>query len=125
MRVLIADGQKDAGASLAALVERCGHEVLLVVGSGLEAIQAYARLKPDVVLMDYFMPRLNGATASRMILAKDPAARIVIVSAATPAAPLANSGALAILRKPVELDRLYAALYDAAPRRTEPPDPSP
>ena len=125
MRVLIADGQKDVGISLAALVERCGHEVLLVVGSGLEAIQAYARLNPDIVLMDYSLPRLNGVTASRMILAKDPDARIVIVSAATPAAQLADSGALAILPKPVELDRLYAALYDAAPRRSEPADPTP
>jgi CheY-like chemotaxis protein len=124
MRVLIADGQKDVGVSLAALVERCGHEVLLVVGSGLEAIQSYTRLKPDVVLMDYSMPRLNGVTASRMILAKDPAARIVIVSAATPAAQLADSGAIAILPKPVDLDRLYAALYAAAPRRPEPPDPT-
>ena len=121
MRVLIADGQKDVGVSLAALVERCGHEVILVVGSGLEAIQAYTRLKPDVVLMDYSIPRLNGVTASRMILAKDPAARIVIVSGAAPAAQLADSGAIAILLKPVDLDRLYAALYAAAPRRPEPP----
>lgn len=119
--MLIADGQKDVGVSLAALVERCGHEVLLVVGSGLEAIQAYSRLKPDVVLLDYSMPRLNGVTASRIILAKDPAARIVIVSAAAPAARLADSGAIVILPKPVDLDRLYAALYDAAPRRPEPP----
>jgi CheY-like chemotaxis protein len=125
MRVLIADGQKDVGVSLAALVERCGHKVLLVVGSGLEAIQAYTRLQPDVVLLDYSMPRLNGVTASRMILAKDPAARIVIVSAAPPAAHLADSGAIAILPKPVDLDRLYAALYDAAPRRPEPPNPTP
>ena len=121
MRVLIGDGQKDVGVSLAALVERCGHEVLLVVGSGLEAIQAYTRLQPDVVLMDHSLPRLNGATASRMILAKDPAARILIASAAPSTAQLADSGALAILPKPVELDRLYAALYDATPRRTEPP----
>ena len=126
MRVLIADGQKDVGVSLAALVERCGHEVIQVVGSGLDAIQAHARLRPDIVLLDYALPRLNGATASRMILAKDPAARIVIVSAAaTPAAQLADSGALAILPKPVELDRLYAALYDAAPRPNWPPDPAP
>ena len=121
MRVLIADGQKDVGISLAALVEQCGHEVLLVVGSGLEAIQAYARLKPDVVLMDYSLPRFNGVIASRMILANDPEARIVIVSAASPAPPAADSVARAILSKPVELDKLYAALYDAAPRRIEPP----
>ena len=121
MRVLIADAQKDIGISLAALVERCGHEVLQVVGSGLDAIQAYTRLQPDLVLMDYSLPRLNGATAARMILAKDPAARIVIVSAGTPPVSPAESGAVAVLTKPVELDKLYAALYDAAPRPNEPP----
>jgi two-component system chemotaxis response regulator CheY len=121
MRVLIADAQKDVGISLAALVERCGHEVLQVVGSGLDAIQAYTRLQPDLVLMDYSLPRLNGATAARMILAKDPAARIVIVSAGTPPVSPVESGAVAVLAKPVELDKLYAALYDAAPRPNEPP----
>ena len=112
--MLIADDQKDVGMSLAALVVKCGHEVLQVVGSGLEAIQAYNRLKPDVVLMDYSMPRLNGATAARMILAKDPGAKIVIVSGAAPTAQLTDTGAIAILPKPVDLDRLYAALYAAA-----------
>lgn len=125
MRVLIADDQRGVGESLAALVVKCGHEVLLVVGSGLEAIHAYTRLKPDVVLMDYSMPRLNGATAARMILAKDPAAKIVIVSAAPQTALLADTGAITILSKPVDLDKLYAALYDAAPRPTEPPGPTP
>ena len=120
MRVLIADAQKDVGATLTALVERCGHEVLLVVASGLEAIQAHARLKPDVVLMDYAMPRLNGATAARMIRAKDPAAKIIIVSA-TPSAPsLTDAGAIAILPKPVEMHALYAALYAAAPDESGP-----
>ena len=120
MRVLIADGQKDVGISLAALVEKCGHEVLLVVGSGLDAIQAYARLKPDVVLMDYSLPRFNGVIASRLILAKDPQARIVIVSAASPAPPATDSIACAILSKPVELDKLYGALYDAASGKSGP-----
>jgi CheY-like chemotaxis protein len=119
VRVLIADPQKDVGRSLAGLVERCGHEVLIVVTSGLEAIQAYARLEPDLVLMDHAMPRLNGATAARIILAKDHAAKIVIISA-TPRAPsLADTGAIAILPKPVEMHKLYAALYDAGSPRTD------
>lgn len=117
MRVLIADSQKDAGMSLAALVERCGHEVLLVVGSGLEAIQAYTRLQPDVVLMDHPLPRLNGVTAARMILAKHPAARIFLVSPAGHPVPLGDTGAIAILPKPVALDKLYAALYEAGAGR--------
>lgn len=122
MRVLIADDQKGVGVTLAAMVESCGHEVVQVVGSGLEAIQAYTRLRPDVVLMDFSMPRLNGATASRMILSQNPDARIVIVTAAAGAAELANTGAIAILAKPVDLNKLYGALYDAAPRRAAPSD---
>ncbi len=121
MRVLIADDQKGVGVTLAALVESCGHQVVQVVGSGLEAIQAYTRLRPDVVLMDFSMPRLNGATASRMILSQHPDAKIVIVTAAAGTAGLANTGAIAILAKPVDLDKLYGALYDAAPRRPAPP----
>ncbi len=41
----------------------CGHEVLGVVHSGLDAIRAYRQQKQDVVLMDFAMARLNGLTA--------------------------------------------------------------
>jgi CheY-like chemotaxis protein len=116
MRVLIADDEKGVGSILTALVQRCGHEVVQVVGSGWEAIQAYSRLKPDVVLMDYSMPRLNGATAARMILSKDPGARIILVSGAATPVQLEGIGIVAVLPKPVDLDKLYGALYDAAPR---------
>jgi len=111
MRVLIADDQKSVGTSLAELVRFCHHEVVEVVGSGLEAIQAYGRHQPDVVLMDYQMPKLNGATACRNIMAKYPQARVILVSGSPK--EIAGSGALELLLKPVKLDRLYAALYDA------------
>ena len=114
MRVLIADDQKNVGTCLAELVTSCDHQVVEVVGSGLEAIQAYARHQPDVVLMDYSMPKLNGVTACRNILAKDPAARIILVSAWSPSEEMVRVGALAILAKPVQLERLEAALKSAA-----------
>src|SRR3954451_7808752 len=117
MRVLIADDQKGVGTSLAELVRFCKHEVVEVVGSGLEAIQAYARHQPDVVLMDYHMPKLNGATACRNIVAKYPNARVVLVSALP--REIADSGAVAVLTKPVSLDQLYGVLHMA----TRPPDP--
>ena len=58
------------------------------------------------------MPKLNGATACRNILAKHPTARVVLVSALRK--EIADSGAVAVLTKPVSLDQLYAALYLAA-----------
>ena len=115
MRVLIADDQKSVGTSLAELVRRCQHEVVEVVGSGLEAIQAFGRHHPDVVLMDYEMPKLNGATACRNIVAKYPDARVILVSGAP--REIGGSGARAVLMKPVKLDTLYAALYDASQPR--------
>ncbi len=121
VRVLIAGDQKNVETTLAALVQTCGHEVVAMVGSGFDAIQAYARHRPDVVLMDYQMPRLNGATACRYILARDPAARIILISDA-PTTDLTDSGAVAILSKPITLDRIYAALYDAARPSSVSPD---
>ena len=80
MRVLIADDQKGVGSTLAAMVSNCDHEVVEVVSSGFDAIQAYHRHRPDLVLMDYYMPHLNGATACRNILSRDPTASVVLVS---------------------------------------------
>jgi two-component system chemotaxis response regulator CheY len=116
MRVLIADDQKAVGTTLADLVTHCHHEVVEVVGSGLEAIQAYTRHHPDVVLMDYWMGKLNGATACRNIVARDPYARVILVSAWTPTIDLSESGAISILSKPVALHMLEEALNAAAAR---------
>ena len=110
MRILIADDNKGVGTSLAALVRECDHEVVEVVGSGFEAIRAYHRHHPDVVLMDYYMPRLNGATACRYILSVNPAASVILVSGAARTQDLAQMGATAVLSKPVDLDQLQTLL---------------
>lgn len=113
MRVLVADDQKGVGTSIADLVRACNHEVVEVVGSGFDAIQAYQRHQPDVVLLDYYMPRLNGATACRNILARDANARVVLVSG-SPHHDFAGLGAVAVLSKPVTLEHLNALLSPAA-----------
>jgi two-component system, chemotaxis family, chemotaxis protein CheY len=120
MRVLIADDQKSVGTTLADLVTHCNHEVVEVVESGFDAIQAYTRHHPDVVVMDYWMSKLNGATACRNILARDPLARIILVSGWSPITDLTESGAVAILSKPVELNSLAEAL-NAAVQPSDPP----
>ena len=109
MRVLIADDQPSVGTTLALLVAAARHHVVQVVSSGRDAIRAYRIHKPDVVLMDYSMTRLNGETATRYILAEDPGARIVFVSNRA-AADLAHIGAIGILKKPLDLNELQELL---------------
>ena len=117
MRVLIADDEKHVSAILAELVESYGHEVVGVVGSGLDAVRAYARLRPDVVLMDLMMARFNGATATRLIRSQDPAARIILVSGRPQEARDASRhcGAVATLQKPFRGERLNELLNASTP----------
>jgi two-component system chemotaxis response regulator CheY len=101
----------------------------------LEAIHAYERHKPDVVVMDYLMSRLNGVTACRNILAKDPAARIILVSGAIgpKELSLSHSGAIAILQKPISVAQIQEVLDSLASHQTlplfketiRPPHPAP
>ncbi|HXP34503.1 MAG TPA: response regulator transcription factor [Chthoniobacterales bacterium] len=109
MRVLIADDQAGVGSTLALLVSAAKHHVVKVVSSGVDAIRAYHTYKPDVVLMDYSMGRINGGTACRYILTEDPRARIIFVSS-RPATDLADIGAVALLPKPVDLKELEELL---------------
>ena len=113
MRVLVADDQKGVGTCIADLVRACNHEVVEVVGSGFDAIQAYHRHEPDLVLLDDYMPRLNGATACRNILARNAKARVVLVSG-SPHRDFSELGAVAVLSKPVKLEHLNALLSQAA-----------
>lgn len=114
--MLIAEDNRSVASTLAGMLGAFHHEVVAIVGSGIDAIQAYERLKPDVVVMDYLMGGLNGLTACRNILAKHPAARIVLVSGALGPEDLswARCGAAAILQKPVTLEDLQAVLASAS-----------
>ena len=47
---------------------------------GADALEAYETQRPDVVLMDVKMPRMDGLTATRQVLQRYPEARIIIVT---------------------------------------------
>jgi PAS domain S-box-containing protein len=65
-RVLIVDDSLDGAESLAMLLQLGGHGTYLA-HDGIEAIEAAAKLRPDVVLLDIGLPRLNGYEVCRRI----------------------------------------------------------
>ena len=58
-----------------------GWEIVGEAGNGQEAVQRYAELRPTAVTLDLVMPEYDGIYALREILAADPNAKVVVVSA--------------------------------------------
>ncbi len=81
---------------------------IVSASNGLEAIEMYEKHKPDVVLMDVMMPRMNGIEATKKILEIDPTAKILAISAYTEkkGKEIIEAGALDILPKPFKRSEL-------------------
>jgi DNA-binding NarL/FixJ family response regulator len=95
-------------------------EEVKVVGSassGHDAPELCAEVRPDVVLMDYRMPGLNGAEATRAVLEASPGSRVVCLTASvTPqeVAEVKAAGAVDCVTKDEDLERLVRVVCDAA-----------
>ncbi len=106
IRVLVVDDSPVARELLSYLLNSDpALEVIGVVADGEQAVEAAARLRPDVITMDIHLPRLDGYAATRMIMETCPT-RIVMVTASPVAHDVADNfrvleaGALAVLPKP-------------------------
>ena len=78
-RVLVADDNRDAAESLAALLRMVGHDVCLA-HDGVEAVGIASEYRPQVVVLDIGMPKMNGYETARKIRAEGWARDIVIVA---------------------------------------------
>jgi DNA-binding NarL/FixJ family response regulator len=81
VRVLIADDQTLFRAGLARLLNEDPRvEVVGEAADGADAAKLAAKQKPDVVLMDLKMPKLDGIEATRQILEADPGVKVLILT---------------------------------------------
>ena len=92
-------------------------DVVASVGDGAAAVEAALQHRPDVVLMDYRMPGLDGVEATRQVLAQLPHLRVVALTASADDAQrqeLIAAGAVACLGKDEELEAIVSAIRLAA-----------
>jgi DNA-binding NarL/FixJ family response regulator len=80
MKILLADDHPLFLEGLKTLLTVRGFEVVGTASDGIEAMEKAKALRPEVILMDIHMPRLNGLAATRLIKSEWPEAKIVILT---------------------------------------------
>lgn len=81
IRVLIVDDALIMRVLLKEILDKPSFEVVGEARDGEEAVELYRTLSPDLVLMDIIMPKKDGLTALSEMIALDPMAKVIIVSA--------------------------------------------
>jgi DNA-binding NarL/FixJ family response regulator len=112
--VLLADDHVVLREATAELVDnQPDMAVVGQAGSGEETVRLAETLRPDVVVLDVAMPRLNGLEATRQMAARCPETRVLVLSAhqdAEHVIPLLEAGATGYLPKTVSLNELLGAI---------------
>ena len=80
VRVLLADDEELVRFGLRTVLEAGGLTVVGEAGDGAEAVAMAGRLRPDVVLMDVRMPRVDGLAATRTILSRPDPPRVAVLT---------------------------------------------
>jgi DNA-binding NarL/FixJ family response regulator len=112
-RILVIDDGDSVRDIIRIFLERDGFEVCGEAGDGVEAIEQAKRLKPDLIVLDLAMPRMNGAEAASVLSQTMPDVPIVLLTLYQNVLGTALASAVgvkAIIDKTDGMDKLVACV---------------
>ena len=111
--ILICDDAAFMRMMIKDILTKNGYNIAGEAENGQKAVEKYAELKPDLVLMDITMPEMDGIEALKRIMAADPSASVIMCSAMGQQAMVIESiqsGAKDFIVKPFQADRVIEAV---------------
>lgn len=118
MRVVFADDSDVTRPFVRKILRRAGHEVVAEGSNGLEAVNACAEHRPDLVILDISMPGMSGDVAAQKILDAGTARHVIMASSQAQLGilqPLLDRGC-AFLGKPYQPETMLPILAEIASR---------
>lgn len=112
-RILIVDDAAFMRMMIKDILTKNGFEVVGEAADGLQAVEKYKEVNPDLVTMDITMPEMDGITSLKEIKKIDPGAKIIMCSAMGQQAMVIDAiqaGAKDFIVKPFQADRVLEAI---------------
>ena len=119
-RVLLADDASFMREMIREIIVPEGFEVVAEASDGIEVVEKYKEVHPDLVMMDIVMPKRSGIDAVKTIMEESPDARIVMCSALGQEALVMEAlqaGAKDFIVKPFKPDAVLATLRKVAEKK--------
>ncbi|MGI0056962.1 MAG: response regulator [Nitrosarchaeum sp.] len=108
-RVMIADDSNAIRMVLKDVLKIGHHELVAEAANGMEAVERFNATNPDLLLLDLAMPKLDGLDVVKQIIATNPNAKIVMITATDNLKTMQDclkAGALAYVLKPFDFDQV-------------------
>jgi two-component system, chemotaxis family, chemotaxis protein CheY len=112
-RVLIVDDAVVMRMMIKGILSKNGYEVVGEAQNGVEAVEKYKALSPDLVTMDMVMPEMDGITAVKAIVASDPGAKIIMCTSMGQQALVVEAiqaGAKSFITKPFQPPKMLETI---------------
>jgi two-component system chemotaxis response regulator CheY len=112
-RVLIVDDAVVMRMMIKGILNKNGYEVVGEAQNGLEAVEKYRSLVPDLVTMDMVMPEMDGIAAVKQIVADHPDARIIMCTSMGQQALVVEAiqaGAKSFITKPFQPPKILETI---------------
>lgn len=107
--IMVVDDAAFMRMMLRDVLEKGGHTVVAEAVNGLDAIEEYKKIRPDLVTMDITMPDMEGVEALREIRKADPGAKVIMCTAMGQKTMIIESikwGAVDFIVKPIQGPRV-------------------
>lgn len=115
VRVILIDDQDDVRSYLKGILGKLDCDVVGEAENGKKGVELFKKVKPDLVLLDLKMPVMDGGEALNLIMADDPDARVILLTAVDDSMDIMSkfdAGAHYYIRKDNPPDKIRSILEE-------------
>lgn len=114
-RIMIADDSPAIRMVLKDILEIGNHQLVSEATDGMDAVEKFNLTKPDLVLLDFAMPKKDGRSALKEIISKDPKAKVIMITASDNLNTISQCmeiGSRAFILKPFDFNEVLKIISD-------------